>query len=227
MPKPGAILVSTIVTVCAASTAWAQPGASDPYIPPQPAPPESAGAPVPQPQPALQPEPQPEQPGQPMQPMQPPPGSTQATFVSTTQQPWEVLLDRQPACQTPCSIYVPPMRFVTLRSFERSPVLLQVGYLPQSSVIVEGKPLENGKYAAGITFTALSGMALVTGVTLTAVGCATDRDGMCTAGLITGGVGGLGLYLSIQLMRSAVPTARVLPGQPYVSGNTVGLAGRF
>ena len=131
------------------------------------------------------------------------------------------------ACATPCSIYVEPNRFVTLRSFERSPVLLDVGYLPQGSVVVQGKPYESGKHAAGITFTALSGAALVTGITLTSVGCATDRDGMCTAGLITGGVGAVGLYLSIQLMRSAIPKADVLPGQPYVSGHTVGLAGAF
>lgn len=157
----------------------------------------------------------------------PPPGSTQATFTSTGPERWEVLLDRQPACATPCSIYVEPNRFVTLRSFERSPVLLDVGYLPPGSVVVRGKPYEGGKHAAGITFTALSGAALVTGITLTSVGCATDRDGMCTAGLITGGVGAVGLYLSIQLMRSAVPAADVLPGQPYVSGNTVGLAGAF
>ena len=34
-------------------------------------------------------------------------------------------------------------------------------------------------------------------------------------------------HLSIRLMQSAVPKAEVLPAQPYVAGNTVGLAGSF
>lgn len=211
MPKHGTSLVSTVLATCVlAGAAAAQPG----MTPAQPGdrPPDDpvdpadlpAAAPIPQ---------------------GPPPGSTQATFVSTSSEGWEVLLDRQPACETPCSIYVPPMRYVTLRSRDR--VLLDVGYLPQGSVVVRGKPLSNGAYAGGIVGTTFAGMGLVTGITLTAVGCATDRDGMCTAGLITGGVSAVGLYLSIRLMQSAVPKAEVLPGTPYVAGNTVGLAGRF
>jgi len=208
MPKHGNSLVSALLVTCAlAGPVVAQPGLT-PEQPPaetaSAAPPAGAAAPAPQ---------------------GPPPGSTQATFVSTSSEGWEVLLDRQPACATPCSIYVPPMRFVTLRSRDR--VLLDVGYLPQGSVIVRGKPLSNGAYAGGIVGTTFAGMGLATGITLTAVGCATDRERMCTAGLITGGVSAVGLYLSIQLMRSAVPKAEVLPGAPYVSGNTVGLAGSF
>ena len=79
-------------------------------------------------------------------------------------------------------------------------------------------------YATGIVFTSLSGMALVTGITLTAVGCATDHDGMCTAGLITGGVGAVGLYGSIYLMRKALPRFSVGPARPYVSGTQVGVS---
>ena len=220
MSKLGAVLVFMLAS---SGLAVAQPGAvplSEPA---------AASVPGPDGDRQLPPPPQADPPVSPQasDPGAPPAGSTAATFVSTTAQPWEVLVDRNPACQTPCSIYVPPMRFVTLRSFERSPVLLDVGMLPPGAVVVEGKPLQSGKYAAGITFTALSGMALATGVALTAVGCSTDRDGMCTAGLITGGTGAVGLYLSIQLMRAAVPKVRVLPGQPYVSGNQVGLAGTF
>jgi hypothetical protein len=163
-------------------------------------------------------------------PQGPPAGSTQATFVSTSSDGWDVLLDRRPVCGTPCSIYVPPMQYVTLRSRDardRNRVLLDVGYLPQGSVVVRGKPLSQGAYAGGIVGTTFAGMGLVTGITLTAVGCATDHDGMCTAGLITGGVSAVGLYLSIKLMQRAVPKAEVLPGRPYVAGNTVGLAGTF
>lgn len=204
MPKHGTSLVSGLLVTCAlAAPVAAQPGLT-PEQPPAPVDNAPPAAPVPQ---------------------GPPPGSTQATFVSTSSDGWEVLLDRQPACATPCSMYVPPMRYVTLRS--RSRVLLDIGYLPQGSVVVRGRPLSEGAYAGGIVGTTFAGMGLVTGITLTAVGCATDRDRMCTAGLITGGVSAVGLYLSIKLMQSAVPKAEVLPGAPYVAGNTVGLAGSF
>lgn len=189
------------------STVFAQPG-NEPATQEMPAAPEGSSQLAPAPEPSG-----------------PPPGSTPATFQSTSGEPWEVLLDRQPACQTPCSIYVPPMRFVTLRSRDR--VLLEVGTLPPSPVVVRGKHLSDGAYAGGIVGTTFSGMGLVTGITLTAVGCATDHSGMCTAGLITGGVSAVGLYLSIRLMMSAVPKAEVLPARPYVAGNSVGFAGTF
>jgi hypothetical protein len=201
MPKLGSVVTFTAVMGVFASSAGAQPAMQE-QQPVEPA-----------------------QQEQPPAPMQPVPGSTQATFISNSSEPWQVLIDRQPACDTPCSIYVPPMRFVTLRS--RDQVLLEVGTLPQGSVVVRGSHLANGAYAGGIVGASFSGMGLVTGITLTAVGWGTGRDGMRTAGLITGGVSAVGLYLSIKLMQSAVPKVEVLPGRPYVSGNTVGLAGRF
>ncbi|MBL0217719.1 MAG: hypothetical protein IPQ07_28060 [Myxococcales bacterium] len=214
MSKSKAAVLSTVLVGMLAGGARAQPGA------------ESGSVTMPVPEQALLTETPPAiAPPAPAQPAGPAPGSTQATFVSGNAQPWEVLLDRQPACETPCSIYVPPMRFVTLRARDR--VMLEVGYLPQGSVVVRGWHFADGAYAGGIIGTTFSGMGLATGITLTAVGCATDRRIMCTAGLITGGVSAVGLYLSIRLMQSAVPKAEVLPGRPYVSGNTVGLAGTF
>ncbi len=208
MSKSKTAAVSTVLVGMLAGGAHAQPGAEAGQTP----------APVPEAAPAIAPP-------APVQPPGPAPGSTQATFVSSNSQPWEVLVDRQPACETPCSIYVPPMRFVTLRARDR--VMLEVGYLPRGSVVVRGSHLADGAYAGGIIGTTFSGMGLVTGITLAAVGCATDRSIMCKAGLITGGVSAVGLYLSIRLMQSAVPKVEVLPGRPYVGGNTVGLAGTF
>lgn len=192
-----------IVLVALTSAASAQP--SEPPV-------ES------QPQPELQPPAQP-------QPQQPAP--TRATFVSTGEARWDVWVDQQPACATPCTIGVMPLQFVALRTQERNPIRVDVGYLPQGDLMVSAKPLSNGMYATGIVFTSLSGMALATGITLTAIGCATDRDGMCTAGLITGGVGAVGLVGSIYLMNKALPRASVGPATPYVAGNQVGLAGQF
>jgi hypothetical protein len=92
---------------------------------------------------------------------------------------------------------------------------------------VRAKPLSTGVYATGITFTVLSSMALATGITLTAVGWGTDRHGMRTAGLITGVAGAVGLYGSIYLMRTALPSLSIGPAQAYATTNQVGLAGTF
>ncbi|NVB78724.1 MAG: hypothetical protein HOV81_10050 [Kofleriaceae bacterium] len=160
-------------------------------------------------------------------PQNQPPAPTRATFVSTGEDNWDVWVDKQPACQTPCSLGILPLQFVVLRSQERNPIRLDVGYMPAGDLMVTAKPLSSGMYATGIVFTTFSGMALATGITLTAVGCSTDRSGMCTAGLITGGVGAVGLYGSIYLMRKALPKVSVGAAQPYVAGTQVGLAGTF
>ena len=157
-------------------------------------------------------------------PQGPPPGSTQATFVSSGADGWDVLLDRVPVCATPCSIWVAPLQFVSLRIHERNPYRVDVGYMPRGSVVVTGEAMSNGEYATGITFTALGGMALVTGITLTAVGCSTDHDGMCTAGLITGGVGAVVTAGSIWLIQRSLPRARVVPA---IGGTSAGIAGTF
>jgi hypothetical protein len=160
-------------------------------------------------------------------PPRPPPGSTHATFVSTSSLGWDITLDDQLVCSTPCSVWVPPLHFVALHSHEVNPVRLDVGYMPAGDVMVRAKPLATGMYATGITFTTLSGMGLATGITLTAVGCSTSHHGMCEAGLITGAVSAIGLYGSIELIRHALPRAQLGPATPYVAGYQVGLAGKF
>lgn len=231
MHKRGSVLICLSSLVTVTSVALAQPGNTPPagtsdarWQPPGGSPqPPAQGALGPQDpvnatitQPAVQ---------QGMQ--QPPPGSTQATFTSSGAQPWDVLLDRQPVCATPCSMWVEPGRFVSLREQAPNPIRLDVGALPAGSVMVTGRPMREGAYAGGIVGTTFSGMGLATGITLTAIGCTTDRSGMCTAGLITGGVSAVGLYLSIRLMQSALPKAMVSGAQPYVAGSTAGLTGTF
>jgi hypothetical protein len=214
-----------VVALCASlSTAHAQPsgppGASppdQPAMPPDGMPPQQPMQPM-----------QPTQPQQPMQPQQPQPGSTHASFVSTSRMQWDVTIGEQgPACATPCQLWVPPLHYVSLHSHEFQPVRLDLGYLSGRDVVVRASPLAEGEYAAGITFTALSGMGLATGITLTAVGCSTDHSTMCTAGVITGLASAIGLYGSILLMRDALPSAQIGPASPYVTGNQVGLAGTF
>ena len=162
---------------------------------------------------------------QPEAPQAPPP--TRATFVSATSQQWDVTIDGEPVCGTPCTYQLFPVQFVTLRSQERRPVLLDVGRLPPGDLIVSGKPLQTGMYAGGIVATTLGGMALAVGITFSAVGAVRDSGGMTTAGLITGAAGVFALTGGIYLMIKAVPAVSVGGASPYLSGRTVGLATRF
>jgi hypothetical protein len=164
---------------------------------------------------------------QPPPPYQPNANSTHATFVSTGETRFDVRVDGNAVCTTPCSLFIEPLRFVTLHSQEAQPTKLKVGYMPQGAVLVRAEPRASGAFAAGVTFTSLSGMGLATGITLTAVGCSTDRSTMCNAGLITGVASAVGLYLSIGLIRSSLPRVHVERAQPYVTGNTVGVIRRF
>jgi hypothetical protein len=155
------------------------------------------------------------------------PAPTRATFISTSSEQWDVTIDGEAVCSTPCTFPLFPIQFVTLRSQEPRPVILDVGRLPPGDLIVSGKPLHNGMYAGGIVATTLGGMAAVIGITFYAVGAARDRSGMTTAGLITGAAGGIALTGGIYLMMNAVPSASVGVAAPYPAGTTVGLATRF
>jgi hypothetical protein len=152
---------------------------------------------------------------------------TRATFVSTAAQQWDVVVDDQPICSTPCTGPLFPLQFVVMRSQEPRPLLLEVGRLPPGNLIVSAKPLQEGMYAGGIVATTLGGMALVVGITFTAVGLAKDRPSFTTAGLITGGVGTVALVGGIYLMVKAVPSVSVKPASPGMAGLTAGIAGRF
>jgi hypothetical protein len=223
--------ICSIVLGLLAAPAAAQPGQvpqppqQQPYAPPHPEPAPQEPYAQPPADPYDQPQPPPY--GQP--PQQPQAAPTRATFVSTGPARWDVRIDNNAVCSTPCSLLVDPMRYITLHAQVNARDQLAVGYLPPGDVLVQAKPRAQGAFAAGVTFTALSGMGLVTGITLTAVGCSTDRGTMCRAGLITGGVSAVGLYLSIDLLRRSLPRVDIGPAQatPYATGNAVGLAGQF
>lgn len=149
-----------------------------------------------------------------------------AEFQSTGRNQWEVLVDRQPACVTPCTLAIPRGRWVSMRTLESRPVRVEVGMLGESPVLVRAKPLNNGAYVTGITFTTLGGMAVVSGIVFTAVGCSSDdREGMCTAGLITGGAGAAVTIGSIWLMQRSVPRVTVKRGYAVGLAVTPGAAG--
>jgi hypothetical protein len=153
-------------------------------------------------------------------------------FVSATAMPWEVMVDQQSMCTTPCRLMLERPHWITMRTREERPLRLEVGQLGGAPTSVTAHDLGTGMYATGITFTTLGGMALVTGITLTAVGCSSDRRGMCTAGLITGGAGVATTLGGIWLMRQALPRVKIRALEErgmalYTTGRGGGVVGRF
>ena len=68
------------------------------------------------------------QPGQvPVMPPELPAGATRAMIVSTGEAQWDVRLDNNAVCTTPCTVVVEPLRYVTLYSQERTPSRLELG----------------------------------------------------------------------------------------------------
>ena len=116
--------------------------------------------------------------------------------IATGETRWDVRIDNNAVCTTPCALVVAPLHYVTLHAKDRTSPHLAVGYLAPGDVLIQAQPRAEGAFAAGVTFTALTGMGLATGITLTAVGCSTDRSTMCNAGLITGAASAVGLYFS-------------------------------
>lgn len=219
--------LAAAVGVASVQPVSAQPASAQPAIAPSGAPGEVAPpaadlAPVPAAEPP---------PGPPTSP--PPPVGVETEFLSATAMPWEVMVDRQSICQTPCKIYLDGPHWITMRTREARPLRMEVGNLGLRPSQVTAQDLGTGKYATGITFTTLGGMAVVVGVVLTAVGCsADDREGMCTAGLITGGAGALTTLGGIWLIRAGLPRIKVRALERrglalYTTGTGGGVAGAF
>jgi len=150
-----------------------------------------------------------------------PPGTVKVDFVSgNPASRWDVYSDDQVICTTPCARFVHPARPLMLRTRDDGwmavPDKVQVASLLDAGagarLQLRAVPTARGELVTGITFTAFSGMAVLTGVTLGSLGClAGHSDAMCTGGLISLGVGGIALAGSIWMILDAQPRADVMP----------------
>lgn len=148
-----------------------------------------------------------------------PPGTVKVDFLSANAASrWDVYSDDQVICTTPCAKFVQPSHPVMLRardeSFGGPPDKVEVPNLFDASgphLQLEAHPTARGQWVTGMMFMSLSGMAVVTGLTLTPLGCSMGRDGMCTAGLITLAAGGAAFAGSLWLFLDARPRAEVTP----------------
>jgi hypothetical protein len=154
-----------------------------------------------------------------------PPGSVRVDFLSASDSVrWDVYVDDQATCTTPCARWVDPNRPLLLRTREDAPDKLLVGRLDAGAgpLQVSARPLARGQLATGVVFTALGGLAVLTGITLTAIGCSSDdRAGMCTAGLVSLGSGAVVTGGAIWIMLGA--RARVGVRPIFGGGESYGL----
>ena len=151
-----------------------------------------------------------------------PPGTVRVDLLSASaNRRWDVYYDDQVICTTPCARWLDPGRPILLRAREDGPagpdkvrVLDLMDHAGDGSVQLRAHPTSNGELATGITFTAFGGMAVVTGISLAAVGCTgADRPaGMCTGGATTLAVGSVVTAGAIWLILDALPKVDVLPG---------------
>jgi hypothetical protein len=146
-----------------------------------------------------------------------PPGMVDVNITSDDRRVWDVYSGDVKLCQTPCSQRLAADQDLLLKSPPRGPRLYLPDLGPEAiaarRAVVVAEYTRKGERAAGITFTALGGMGLVVGITLTAVGCSdvAERGGMCTAGLIVGGISAALTTGAIILIVDALAKVHVLP----------------
>jgi len=149
-----------------------------------------------------------------------PPGTVRVDFVSArANSRWDVYLDDQVVCTTPCSKWVDPARPLLLRAREEQLFLradkVQLPGLGEhaaaGAVQVQAHPTSFGKLATGIVFTSFGGLGVVTGATLMPLGCGRDEPGLCTGGGIALGVGLVVTAGAVWLILDSLPRGEVVP----------------
>lgn len=166
----------------------------------------------------------------------PPPGMVGlSVYADPEDGPWTVELSNGRTCTTPCGEFVTPREHVSLTRYgERLDLFGVDGALPGArDVVLVAEGVSDGLRVNGIVFTTLGGMGTVVGIVLTAAGCSGDRQGMCTAGLITGGSSVALLGSALFMLALSAPVLHVLevpspaPGKVSLSVTPTGVAGTF
>jgi hypothetical protein len=142
-----------------------------------------------------------------------PPGSIKVGFQSGDPDArWDVYIDDEASCTTPCDRWVDPSRPLTLRSRLHESLTVRSLDAAKGPLQVTAHPTARGELVTGITFTALGGIAVLTGTTLTAIGCsAEDPGGLCVSGLVTLGFGIPVTVGSIFLILDSMPRTEIRP----------------
>jgi hypothetical protein len=155
------------------------------------------------------------------EPEQGPPGMVKVDFLAIeAEQPWEVTSGENLLCLTPCSRWMHPTDSIKLRGPEPRRFNLDEVTMPNLKPYVHEAPLEVqaepgsfGRFTTGVAVSGLAGATAMVGLLFTALGCGSDREGLCTAGLITLPVGLLALVPGIWMITSSGADVEVVPAQ--------------
>jgi hypothetical protein len=131
-------------------------------------------------------------------------------------QVWDLHSGGSLVCTTPCTQWLGAGQGVMLRARDGDRLFLPdlgIEAMESRHALLVAEGTCHGKQVNGIVFTTLGGMAMVTGLTFTAVGCSDleRRAGMCSAGLITGGVAIPLTAVAIWMIVDSLPKAHVVP----------------
>jgi hypothetical protein len=150
-----------------------------------------------------------------------PPGMLKVKFLPVRpDEKWEVVVGDRSVCTAPCEQWVDPAMPFSLKfdpgfwsrnQYWEIPDLRP--HLHDERVEVKVEPTNSGEFVGGLLITTFSGIAVATGIPLTAAGCG-KSSGVCTAGLVTLPIGLLGLVPGIWLMLDAKGTVHVTPMAP-------------
>ena len=118
-----------------------------------------------------------------------PPGTVKVDFLSANPASrWDVYSDDEVICTTPCALRpARAPRDVRARdeASARAPTKIKLpNLLDGGAPLARAHATALGQWVTGMTFMAFSGMGVVTGLTLTPLGCSTGMKGMCEAGII-------------------------------------------
>src|SRR5205085_3753792 len=121
-----------------------------------------------------------------------PSGTVKVKFMPVKpQQEWEVVVGDRTICKTPCERWVDPAMPYTLKYdpglFQRNEYLDVPDLRAQAAherLEVRAMPRSTGEFVGGIMLASFGGIGVVTGTSLTAIGCS-KGGGLCTAGLVT------------------------------------------
>lgn len=163
-----------------------------------------------------------------------PPGTIRVDFVAADQDKrWDVVINDNAACTTPCASWVDPSRPLALRSREDVPQKLDVRRIPSGvgPVQVAAQARRDAMLSGGIVATTFGGLGVVTGATLLGVGAGVDSSGMKIGGGITLPAGAALTVFGIYLMLEARAKIEMRPlfgdGGPIISVTPAGIGGTF
>jgi hypothetical protein len=156
-----------------------------------------------------------------------PPGTVKVEFVAAEgDSTWDVVTGDKVLCTTPCSKWISPSTPVLMRAKESGFLARNKVEVPnlrdhaaEGPLAVEARSSSFVGFAAGTTVTSLGGMAMLTGLVLTPLGCTnTEQHGsMCTSGIIVGAVGAAVLVPGIWLIMRSGAHVEVGPSGPVSS----------